>query len=93
MSESPRNPQVVSVAAGLEETGQAPAQRGPEHARLDVLIGRWITEGHTVASPGAPAARILASDVYEWAPGGFFVVHPVYGRIGDAEVGGVEIIG
>lgn len=92
MSES-TNPQVVSVAAGLEETGQAPAQRGLEHARLDVLIGRWITEGHTVASAGAPAARILASDVDEWAPGGFFVVHPAYGRIGDAEVGGVEIIG
>jgi hypothetical protein len=93
MSESKDNPQVVSVAAGLEETAQGPAQRGPEHARLDVLIGRWITEGHTVPSPGAPAARILASDVYEWAAGGFFVVHPAYGRVGDAEVGGVEIIG
>jgi hypothetical protein len=52
-----------------------------------------MSESHTVASPGAPAARILASDVYEWAPGGFFVVHPAYGRIGDAEVGGDEIIG
>jgi hypothetical protein len=31
--------------------------------------------------------------VYEWAPGGFFVVHPAYGRIGDIAVGGVEIIG
>jgi hypothetical protein len=93
MSESKSNPQVVSVAAGLEETAHAPAQRGPEHAKLDVLIGRWITEGHTVATAGAPAAKILASDVYEWAPGGFFVVHPAYGRVGDTEVGGVEIIG
>jgi hypothetical protein len=93
MSESKNNPQVVSVAVGLEETAQRPAQRGPEHEELDVLIGRWITEGHTVASPGAPAARILASDVYEWAAGGFFVVHPAYGRVCDAEVGGVEIIG
>jgi hypothetical protein len=93
MSESKRHPQVVVVAAGLEETAQAPARRGPEHARLDVLIGKWITEGYTVATAGAPAAKILASDVYEWAPGGFFVVHAAYGRIGDAEVGGVEIIG
>jgi Protein of unknown function (DUF1579) len=93
MSESKHNRQVVSVAGGLEETAQGPAQRGPEYARLDVLIGSWITEGHTVASPGAPAARILASDVYEWAAGGFFVVHPAYGRVGDAEVGGVEIVG
>jgi hypothetical protein len=93
MSEGNSNPQVVSVAAGLEETALPSAERGPEHAKLDELIGRWITEGHTVASPGAPAARILASDVYEWAAGGFFVVHPAYGRVGDAEVGGVEIIG
>jgi Protein of unknown function (DUF1579) len=93
MSESKKTPHVVSVAAGLEQTEQAPARRGPEHAKLDALIGRWITEGHTVASPGAPAAKIIASDVYEQAPGGFFVVHPAHGRIGDAEVGGVEIIG
>ena len=38
-------------------------------------------------------SKILASDVYEWAPGRFFVVHPAYGRIGDVGVGGVEIIG
>ena len=87
MSESKKTPHVVSVAAGLEQAEQAPARRGPEHAKLDALIGRWITEGHTVASPGAPAAKIIASDVDE------LVVHPAYGRIGDAEVGGVEIIG
>jgi hypothetical protein len=72
------------------------AGAGPARSRTReayALIGRWITEGHTVASPGAPAVKIQASDIYEWAPGGFFVVHPAYGRIGDAEVGGVEIIG
>jgi hypothetical protein len=31
--------------------------------------------------------------VYEWAPGGFFVVHSAYGRIRESSVGGVEIIG
>jgi hypothetical protein len=31
--------------------------------------------------------------VYEWAPGGFFVVHAAFGKIGQASVGGVEIIG
>ena len=35
----------------------------------------------------------MASDVYEWAPGGFFVIHPAYGRIGAVDVGGVEVIG
>ncbi|MPY51902.1 hypothetical protein [Streptomyces acidicola] len=32
-------------------------------------------------------------DVYEWAPGGFFVVHKAYGRIGEFDVGGVEVTG
>jgi hypothetical protein len=36
---------------------------------------------------------ILTSDVYEWAPGGFFVVHSALGRIGDSSVGAAEIIG
>lgn len=78
------------VAAGRVGKPSAP---GPEHKVLDAFIGKWMTEGHTVASPGAPAMKILASDVYEWAPGGFFVIHTAYGRIGDVGVGGVEIIG
>jgi hypothetical protein len=37
--------------------------------------------------------KILASDLYEWMPGGYFVLHTAYGRIGDEDVGGTEIIG
>ena len=35
----------------------------------------------------------FASDVYEWMPGRFFVLHTAYGRIGDIDAGGTEIIG
>ena len=42
---------------------------------------------------GDPPVPILTSDVYEWAPGGFFVVHSAFGKIGETAVGGVEIIG
>jgi hypothetical protein len=66
---------------------------GPEHARLEVFIGKWINEGETVATPDAPAAKIVTSDVYEWIPGGFAVLHTAYGRMGDLDVGGVEILG
>jgi hypothetical protein len=73
---------------------QQPAlQPGPEHKRLDVFIGKWINEGHTVEAPGAPSVKILTSDIYEWMPGGFFVLHTAYGRIGDIDVGGTEILG
>jgi hypothetical protein len=76
-------------------TGRVTAEthRAPELERLDVFIGRWITEGETAGSPGAPAVPIVASDVYQWVPGGHFIMHPAYGRIGDVGVGGIEIIG
>ena len=61
--------------------------------RLNVFIGRWLTEGETVATPDAPSVRIFASDVYQWAPGGQFIMHPAYGRIGEQDVGGLEVIG
>ena len=57
-----------------------------------MLIGKWINEGHTVATAQVPSLEILTSDVYESGARRFFVVHSAYGRIGDASVGGVEII-
>lgn len=32
-------------------------------------------------------------DTYEWLPGGFFLIHRVDGRMGEAEVTAIEIIG
>ncbi len=66
---------------------------GAAHKRLEVFIGKWINEGHTIASPDVPSVPILTSDVYEWMPGGFFVLHTAYGRIGESTGGGTEIIG
>jgi hypothetical protein len=59
---------------------------------LDVFIGRWITNGKTI-DPDGSSVKIHSSDIYEWAPGGFFVIHTAYGGIGEVDVGGVEIIG
>lgn len=61
--------------------------------RLEVFIGRWINEGHVIAPDGREQAPILTSDVYEWMPGRRFVLHTAYGRIGDLDVGGTEIVG
>jgi uncharacterized protein DUF1579 len=65
---------------------------GPEHQLLEIFIGKWINEGLTIATAEAPSLRILTSDVYEWMPGGFFVLHTAYGRIGNTDVGGTEIL-
>ena len=66
---------------------------GAEQRALEVLIGKWINEGETVAGDNGEATPIVTSDVYDWVPGGFFVVHSAYGRIGDVGVGGIEVIG
>jgi hypothetical protein len=67
--------------------------RPPALDRLEVFIGRWINEGYTVDRDGRKSASIVTSDVYEWMPGRHFVLHTAYGRIGDLEVGGTEILG
>ncbi len=77
----------------VQTQSERPRKPGPEHQLLGTLVGRWINEGQTVASEAAPALKILTSDVYEWMPGGFLVLHRAYGRIGDVDVGGTEIIG
>ena len=80
---------VTGVAVG--QVNQSP-QPSPEHRLLGVFIGKWINEGHTIASGDVPSVKILTSDVYEWMPGKFFVLHIAYGRIGSADVGGTEIL-
>jgi hypothetical protein len=84
---------VVNVAAGVERTDRTAPVRDGRHQALAVLIGKWINEGHTIGTAEIPSVPILTSDVYEWVPGGFFVVHSAFGKIGEASVGGVEIIG
>ena len=84
---------VVNVAAGVENTDRAAPVRDSRHQALAVLIGKWINEGRTAGTGEISPVPILTSDVYEWAPGGFFVVHSAFGKIGDTAVGGVEIIG
>jgi hypothetical protein len=86
-------PRVVAVNRGAERSDSPGPQRGPRHDALDAWIGRWINEGNLINEDGSPGPRITTSDVYEWAPGGFFVVHSAYGRIGEFGVGGVEIVG
>lgn len=93
MSHTAKSARVVSVAAGVEDTDRPAPARDGRHEALAVLIGNWINEGHTIGTGDVPSVAILASDVYEWAPGGFFVVHSAFGKIGETSVGGIEIIG
>lgn len=84
---------IVQLNRGTEESSGAARVRGPEHEALQAWIGRWINEGHTLDPDGNPGMPIRTSDVYEWAPGGFFVLHTAYGCVGPFSGGAIEIIG
>jgi hypothetical protein len=60
--------------------------------RLEVLIGRWRTEGQTLGAAGAQSDQIDAIDTYERLPGGA-LLHLYDARVGDEKVEGAEIIG
>jgi hypothetical protein len=60
--------------------------------RLEVLIGRWKTEGQTIDASGAPPDQIDAIDTYERLPGGA-LLHLVDAQVGDQKVEGAELIG
>jgi hypothetical protein len=60
--------------------------------RLEVMIGRWRTEGWTTDSSGVQVDHIDAVDTYERLPGGA-LLHLVDARVGDVKVDGAEIIG
>jgi hypothetical protein len=85
---------VTNATGGLPRLAEPDEhERLPEHELLSVFIGKWMTVGETVPTDDSPALRISASDIYEWVPGRFFVLHVAYGRIADSDVGGIEIIG
>lgn len=67
--------------------------REARHEAHKVLIGKWINTRHTTKTSEAPSVLVITSDVYEWAPGGFYVLHQAYGNIGKTSVEGIEIIG
>lgn len=72
---------------------QQQSPRSPELDRLNVLIGKWMNEGYLVETAKTPSIKITTSDVYEWLPGKYFVLHTAYGRIGSDDVGGMEVLG
>jgi Protein of unknown function (DUF1579) len=79
----------MSVSSDTGHPNSAPSP-GPATRRLGALVGRWRSEGHIVGDAPVP---ITGTDVYEWLPGGFFLVHHVDVVIGDQRVQAIEILG
>jgi hypothetical protein len=77
----------------MPEGNAARARPTAEHERLGAFVGKWNTEGTIHAMHGAPAAKMYATDIYEWVSGEFFLVHRWNAHMPDGETGGIEITG
>lgn len=62
-------------------------------AGLAPLIGTWDTSGTILDADGEAEGKLRGTDVYEWFPGRFFVLHHVDGKLEDTEVKAIEVIG
>ena len=86
-----RIPITRALISVYDKTGLEDLARGLRDAGAEI-----VSTGNTAAAieaAGIPPVPILTSDVCERAPGGFFVVHSAFGKIGETTVGEVEIIG
>lgn len=68
-------------------------QQSTEHQKLQALIGKWHTQGKTVATDTQPSVVVDATDTYEWLHGGYGLLHTVEAGMGENRVQGAEIIG
>jgi hypothetical protein len=68
-----------------------PPKPSPAHRKLEAFLGAWETRG-TVHDAGA-GRPFTAQDMYEWVPGGFFLLHRWDAAMPDGRIQGVEIIG
>ena len=63
-----------------------------KHRALDVLAGKWITQGRIRATDDAAPSEMRAIDRYEWLPGVFLVAQDGW-LIGDTVSQSIEVIG
>jgi hypothetical protein len=51
-----------------------PPKPGPEHKRLERMVGQWNYQGEVKESPMGPAGKVTGSETCEWFQGGFAIV-------------------
>ena len=48
---------------------------GPEHKKMEALVGTWTYEGDAKKSAFGPPGRVSGTDVFEMLPGGLYIQH------------------
>ena len=61
------------TALALAQAPPEPPKPGPEHKKLEYLLGTWKVESEVKANPYMPAGKSVITGTYTLGPGGFFV--------------------
>jgi hypothetical protein len=69
------------------------AARPSELERLDSFAGVWRTDGEMNVGPSGQPVTFTAKDVYEWLPGGYFLLHRFDADMPEGRLQGMEVIG
>jgi uncharacterized protein DUF1579 len=68
---------VVFAALSAVAAAQAPAapKPAPELQKVQYLAGNWTSVANVKPSPYGPGGKFIATDHFEWMPGGFYLVN------------------
>jgi hypothetical protein len=65
----------------LAQAPPAPPKPGPEHKKLEYLLGKWTVESEIKANEYVPAGKGLSTVTYILEPGGFYIESLAEGQI------------
>lgn len=77
----------------MENAISKPAAPGLQQALLEPFVGIWNTTGMIRGNAAGDGVPINGTDVYEWLPGGFFLLHRVDVHMGEERAQSIEVIG
>jgi hypothetical protein len=66
----------------LAQAPPAPPKAGPEHKKLEYLVGKWTAESEIKANEFVPAGKVVSTETGTLGPGGFYVESRNEGQLG-----------
>lgn len=63
------------------------------HRRLKVFLGKWNLEGQQLEGPFGPAAKITATQTYEWLAGELFMIQRFDALVDGTQAACIELVG
>jgi ketosteroid isomerase-like protein len=83
---------LVCVLLPRSQAAELPKKPGPEHKKLEMLVGKWKIEGIDFASPFGPAGKFTGDEEDRMILGGFFLESKGQGIGPDGELFRLEIL-